>query len=82
MVEPAGESSPGSPSGALQPSLRSGQPPKPIQKKMESFFNTSFADVRVHVGNEAPSNGALANTHGTDLYSAPGQYNPHSTQGQ
>jgi Domain of unknown function (DUF4157) len=61
----------------------SGQPlPEPIQKKMESFFNTSFADVRVHVGNEAASIGALAFTHGTDLYFAPGQYNPQSTQGQ
>ena len=61
----------------------SGQPlPEPIQKKMESFFNTSFADVRVHVGHEAPSIGALAFTHGTDLYFAPGQYNPQSTQGQ
>ena len=61
----------------------SGQPlPEPVQKKMESFFNTSFADVRVHVGHEAPSIGALAFTHGTDLYFAPGQYNPQSTQGQ
>jgi len=60
-----------------------GQPlPEPIQKKMESFFNTSFADVRVHVGPEASSIGALAFTHGTDLYFAPGQYNPQTTQGQ
>jgi Domain of unknown function (DUF4157) len=50
----------------------SGQPlPEPIQKKMESLFNTSFADVRVHVGHEAPSIGALAFAHGTDLYFAP-----------
>ena len=49
---------------------------------MEAFFNTSFADVRVHVGPEAPSIGALAFTHGTDLYFAPGQYNPQSPQGQ
>jgi hypothetical protein len=61
----------------------SGQPlPEPIQRKMESFFNASFADVRIHVGHEAPSIGALAFTHGTDLYFAPGQYNPQSTQGQ
>jgi hypothetical protein len=61
----------------------SGQPlPEPIQKKMEAFFNTNFADVRVHVGHEAASIGALAFTHGTDLYFAPGQYNPQSTQGQ
>ena len=61
----------------------SGQPlPEPIQKKMEGFFNASFAEVRIHVGNEAPSIGALAFTHGTDLYFAPGQYNPQSPQGQ
>jgi hypothetical protein len=61
----------------------SGQPlPEPVQKKMEAFFSTSFAEVRVHVGHEAPSIGALAFTHGTDLYFAPGQYNPQSTQGQ
>ncbi len=61
----------------------SGQPlPEPIQKKMESFFNTSFADVRIHVGHEAAAIGALAFTHGTDLYFAPGHYNPQSTQGQ
>jgi hypothetical protein len=61
----------------------SGQPlPEPIQNKMESCFNTSFADVRVHVGHEAPSIGALAFTHGSDLYFAPGQYNPQSFQGQ
>jgi hypothetical protein len=48
----------------------SGQPlPEPIQKKMESLFNTSFADVRVHVGHEAPSIGALAFAHGTDSIS-------------
>jgi len=61
----------------------SGQPlPDPVQKKMEAFFNTSFADVRVHVGPEPSSIGALAFTHGTDLYFAPGQYNPQSSQGQ
>jgi hypothetical protein len=56
--------------------------PETVQKKFESFFNTSFADVRVHVGHEASSIGALAFTHGSDLYFAPGQYNPQSTQGQ
>ena len=49
---------------------------------MEAFFGTSFADVRVHVGSEAASIGALAFTIGTDLYFAPGQYSPQTTQGQ
>ncbi len=61
----------------------SGQPlPEPILRKMEAFYNTSFADVRVHVGPEATAIGALAFTHGSDLYFAPGQYNPQSIQGQ
>ncbi len=67
---------------ALRP-RGSGQPlPDSIQKKMETFFKTSFADVRVHVGSEAPAIGALAFTHGSDLYFAPGQYNPQSRNGQ
>ncbi len=56
--------------------------PRAVQEKMEAFFGTSFADVRVHVGNEASSIGALAFTHGTDLYFAPGQYNPQTVPGQ
>ncbi len=60
-----------------------GQPlPVPVRQKMESFFNTSFADVRVHVGAQAPAIGALAFTHGSNLYFAPGQYNPNTAQGQ
>lgn len=60
-----------------------GQPlPPPVLQKMESFFNASFADVRVHVGPQASSIGALAFTHGSNLYFAPGQYNPGTPQGQ
>jgi hypothetical protein len=60
-----------------------GQPlPKPVLQKMESFFKTSFADVRVHVGPQASSIGALAFAHGSNLYFAPGQYNPGTPQGQ
>jgi hypothetical protein len=49
---------------------------------MESFFGANFADVRIHVGHEASSIGALAFTIGSDLYFAPGQYNPQTMQGQ
>ena len=49
---------------------------------MESFFNTSFADVRVHVGAQTSSIGALAFTHCSNLYFALGQYNPNTPQGQ
>ena len=60
-----------------------GQPlPEPVQKKVEAFFKASFADVCVHVGPEAASIGALAFTHGTDLYFVPGQYHPQTALGQ
>lgn len=59
-----------------------GQPlPALVRQKMESFFNTGFADVRVHVGTHASSIGALAFTHGSNLYFAPGQYDPTNAQG-
>ena len=61
-----------------------GQPlPTAVREKMESAFGgASFEDVRVHVGQQATSIGALAFTLGTDLYFAPGQYNPQTLHGQ
>lgn len=60
-----------------------GQPlPSAVRQKMEDFFGTSFADVRVHVGPQAASIGALAFTMGSELYFAPGKYDPHSAHGQ
>jgi Domain of unknown function (DUF4157) len=56
--------------------------PEALQQKMESFFGASFADVRVHVGPEAPAIGALAFTLGSNIYFAPGQYDPVSPRGQ
>lgn len=62
---------------------RPGRPlPDNVRQKMESFFNTDFSDVQIHVGQEASSIGALAFTQGSHLYFAPGQYNPNSHQGQ
>jgi hypothetical protein len=55
--------------------------PAGTQRKMESFFNTDFSDVRVHVGPEASSIGAYAFTHGNSIYFAPGQFNPSSYAG-
>ncbi len=56
--------------------------PKDVQAKMERALGASFADVRVHVGPEASSIGAIAFTWGSDIHFAPGQYNPHTPQGQ
>lgn len=60
-----------------------GEPlPPSIRQKMESFYGTSFSDVRVHVGPHASAIGALAFTQGSHIHFAPGQYNPSSPQGQ
>jgi len=56
--------------------------PRDVQAKMEEAFRTSFSDVRVHVGPEATSIGAVAFTWGSDIHFAPGQYNPHTPHGQ
>jgi len=56
--------------------------PRDVQAKMESALGTSFADVRVHVGPEASSIGAVAFTWGSDIHFAPGQYSPHTPHGQ
>lgn len=56
--------------------------PPPVLRKMESFFQSDFSDVRIHVGGEAASIGAIAFTLGTDIHFAPGFYDPHSTRGQ
>lgn len=56
--------------------------PADVLQKMESFFDTSFADVRVHVGPQATAIGALAFTQGSNLYFAQGQYSPHTSRGQ
>jgi hypothetical protein len=53
-----------------------------VKSQMESFFQTDFSNVRVHVGPEAPSIGALAFTVGTNLYFAPGQYQPNTPGGR
>lgn len=60
-----------------------GQPlPDEVRAKMETAFRADFSDVRVHIGQEASSLGAIAYTWGTNIHFAPGQYNPHTLQGQ
>lgn len=67
---------------SLQPKS-GGQPlPAEVRTKMEAALGADFSDVRIHVGREATSIGALAYTWGTNIHFAPGQYNPHSVQGQ
>jgi hypothetical protein len=56
--------------------------PEPVRQKMEKALGADFSDVRIHVGPEASSIGALAFAHGSDIYFASGQYSPHTTHGQ
>jgi hypothetical protein len=56
--------------------------PKEVQAKMETALGADFSDVRIHVGPEVASIGAIAFTWGSDIHFAPGYYNPHSVHGQ
>jgi hypothetical protein len=55
--------------------------PSDVQARMEAVFGVPFSDVRVHVGPQAQSLGALAVTMGSSIFVAPGHYNPHSASG-
>jgi Domain of unknown function (DUF4157) len=56
--------------------------PRDIQAKMEKALGANFSGVRVHVGPEAASIGAVAFTWGANIHFAQGQYNPHTPQGR
>lgn len=66
----------------LQPKSGGQLIPDQVRAKMETAFGMDFSDVRVHVGQEASAIGAIAYTWGTNIHFAPGQYNPHTIQGQ
>lgn len=56
--------------------------PAPMRSKMESAFNTSFANVKVHEGSHVDSVGAIAYTQGNHIHFSPGQFNPETASGQ
>ena len=56
--------------------------PEAVRGKMEAALGADFSAVRVHVGPQAERIGALAFTTGTDIYFAPGRYQPDTAQGQ
>lgn len=67
---------------SLQPRAGGWPLPRDVQAKMEGALGANFSDVRIHVGSEASSIGALAFTWGSEIHFAPGQYNPHTPHGQ
>jgi ribosomal protein S18 acetylase RimI-like enzyme len=56
--------------------------PDAVRGKMEAALGTDFSNVRVHVGPQAERIGAIAFTIGSDIYFAPGRYQPDSMHGQ
>lgn len=56
--------------------------PTTTRSKMESAFNTSFANVKVHEGNHVDAVGAIAYTQGNHIHFAPGRFNPETSSGQ
>jgi hypothetical protein len=60
-------------------------PPSTLSE-MQSSFNTDFTQVKIHTGTEAVTMnkelGALAFTHGKDIYFNSGQYDPHTKRGK
>jgi GNAT superfamily N-acetyltransferase len=56
--------------------------PEVVRGKMEAALRADFSNVRVHVGPQAERIGAIAFTIGSDIYFAPGRYQPDTLQGQ
>lgn len=56
--------------------------PDAVRGKMEAALGADFSGVRVHVGSQAERIGAIAFTVGSDIYFAPGRYQPDTIQGQ
>jgi GNAT superfamily N-acetyltransferase len=69
--------------GQLGLASAGGRPlPEAVRGKMEAALGANFADVRVHVGPQAERIGAIAFTLGSDIYFAPGRFQPDTVQGQ
>ena len=69
--------------GQLGLASTGGRPlPDAVRGKMEAALGADFSGVRVHVGPQAERIGAIALTMGTDIYFAPGRYQPDTMQGQ
>jgi hypothetical protein len=69
--------------GPLGLASSGGRPlPDAVRGKMEAALGADFSGVRVHVGPQAERIGAIAFTVGSDIYFAPGRYQPGTIQGQ
>ncbi|MBK8176608.1 MAG: DUF4157 domain-containing protein [Rhodospirillales bacterium] len=67
----------------LRTSGQAGRPlPETVQRQMEQAFGADFSAVHVHEGPQAESICAIAFTVGTDIYFAPGRFQPQTPAGQ
>ena len=70
-------------SAALGLASGGGKPlPDSVRGQMEAALGANFSNVRVHVGPQAERIGAIAFTVGSDIYFAPGRYQPATVQGR
>jgi Domain of unknown function (DUF4157) len=74
-AEAGGESAAAAPAEAGHPL------PDAVRIRMEEALKADFSAVRIHEGAEAKAMGARAFTRGTDIYFAPGEYDPSSERG-
>ena len=56
--------------------------PEALRGRMEAALGADFSAVRVHVGPQAERIGAIAFTLGSDIYFAPGRFQPDTAPGQ
>jgi hypothetical protein len=56
--------------------------PDAVRGRMEAALGADFTNVRIHVGPQAERIGAVAFTTGSDIYFAPGRFQPDTVQGQ
>ena len=56
--------------------------PEAVRGRMEAALGADFSAVRVHVGPQAERIGAIAFTLGSDIYFAPGRFQPDTAPGQ
>lgn len=69
--------------GALGLLSGGGRPlPDAVRGRMEAALGADFSAVRVHVGPQAERIGAIAFTVGSDIYFAPGRFQPETRDGQ
>jgi hypothetical protein len=55
--------------------------PEAVHGKMEATLGADFSNVRVHIGPQAERIGAIAFTLGSDIYFAPGRFQPDTAHG-